>query len=564
MQKRRLPSVFFFFLILNSCNSNALTLSDDHQNITLSIFAGERNQNGSNDGIGTSSQFSTPSGISISSDNNFAIISDQMNNLIRLITLSTASVSTLAGSGSIGNTNGVGTNSKFHFPFGISVSSDREYCLVADRDNHLIRQIILSTAMVTTLAGDGGGGREEEGEERTNTKFYYPFDVSISPSRTFALVADSYSNCIRSITLSTRLVTVFAGSSSGAIGSIDGIGTQARFNLPIALTFSPTGCYCLVSDYHNQLIRRIVITSAMVTTLISSGVIGNENGIGTNAKFHHLLGLSLSSEGSYLYVIDYTDRAIRQIIVSTTTVTTLRLVDSSKNESVLVEMNDEVMETTTSTRVAQSSLQWPSGVAISPNGEFVLIADAGSHTIRKFVNPNHHYHHRHHHLSRHETTLEPVPGSEETKTRKEILCPKYTARDTNNATKNVISCGLLLCPQETATLVFCGSSSAMVRLVNSRGVLVASTSGANCDDCSSLSFSHNRLTVDQLWDCDLLSLKQGCSESESCTGISKVLVTLSDVLVRYSFGVLFGDQSVMSSKEAILLNYFGNQGGGGM
>jgi hypothetical protein len=62
-----------------------------------------------------------------------------------LIIISTASVTTLAGDAGDGFANGIGSNSKFYRLNLLSISPDGEYALVADQNNNLIRQIILST-----------------------------------------------------------------------------------------------------------------------------------------------------------------------------------------------------------------------------------------------------------------------------------------------------------------------------------------------------------------------------------------------------------------------------------
>ena len=76
------------------------------------------------------------------------------NNPIRQLILTTASVKTLAGMQGAGETvNGIGTNSRFNSPTGLVCAPDGIYALVADANNNLIRQIILTTASVKTLAG---------------------------------------------------------------------------------------------------------------------------------------------------------------------------------------------------------------------------------------------------------------------------------------------------------------------------------------------------------------------------------------------------------------------------
>jgi DNA-binding beta-propeller fold protein YncE len=71
-------------------------------------------------------------------------------------------VSTFAG-GSAGSTNGVGTISQFNSPFGVAISADGTYALVADSGNHLIRRINITTASVSTLAGTSGSSGSTNG-----------------------------------------------------------------------------------------------------------------------------------------------------------------------------------------------------------------------------------------------------------------------------------------------------------------------------------------------------------------------------------------------------------------
>jgi hypothetical protein len=66
---------------------------------------------GSTDGVGSNALFNNPSGVSISSDGSYALVADTNNQLIRIIVISTASVSFLAGlPWPSGSTDGVGSN----------------------------------------------------------------------------------------------------------------------------------------------------------------------------------------------------------------------------------------------------------------------------------------------------------------------------------------------------------------------------------------------------------------------------------------------------------------------
>ena len=102
---------------------------------------------------------------------------------------------------------------------------------VADTYNHLIRQIVISTGAVTTLAGSAGvsGSTDDVGAA---ARFYHPYDLTVSADGLNLFVADR-NHLIRQIVISTGTVTTLA-SSAGVSGSTDDVGTVARFNRPAA------------------------------------------------------------------------------------------------------------------------------------------------------------------------------------------------------------------------------------------------------------------------------------------------------------------------------------------
>eukprot|EP01047_Picozoa_sp_COSAG01_P076357 COSAG01_NODE_13378_length_1594_cov_0.985953_1_plen_339_part_00 len=163
------------------------------------------------------------------------------------------SVTTVAGSGTAGAANGIGTAAQFNRPRGVAISGDGTFALVADDHNHRIRHIVLATQAVTTLAGSGTNGFANG--IGTAAQFNFPTGVAISGDGTFALVADLSNHRIRHIVLATQAVTTLAGS--GTAGAANGIGTAAQFNDPLGVAISADGTFALVVGFHNHRIRRI-------------------------------------------------------------------------------------------------------------------------------------------------------------------------------------------------------------------------------------------------------------------------------------------------------------------
>ena len=175
-------------------------------------------------------------------------MADRDNHLIRQIVISTKAVTTLAGGGSGSGTDGTGTTASFAKPYGITTDGTNLY--VADTNNHLIRQIVISTRAVTTLAGTGSYGTTDN-TTGTSASFYGPSGIATDGFNLY--VADRSSSLIRRIVIATGAVTTLAGMGSG--NPIDDTGTAARFKVPTGITSDGIDLYVL--DKQNHLIRKI-------------------------------------------------------------------------------------------------------------------------------------------------------------------------------------------------------------------------------------------------------------------------------------------------------------------
>jgi len=118
---------------------------------------------------------------------------------------------------------------------------------------------------------------------------------------------------IRKIVISTGVVTTLAGTGSACTSNCDNAtGTSAGFNYPIGITTDGTNLY--VADYGKHRIRKIVIDNGTVTTIAGTGTACSsncDNATGTSADFNG--PIDITTDGTNLYVVDRVKNRIRKI-----------------------------------------------------------------------------------------------------------------------------------------------------------------------------------------------------------------------------------------------------------
>jgi serine/threonine protein kinase, bacterial len=134
-----------------------------------------------------SARFSSPSSIVALGAKLY--VADSGNNCVRVI--EAGNVTTLAGSGAAGATNGPAATATFWNPTDIAVSGGKVY--VADQSNHRIR--VIEAGVVTTLSGSFLGYKD--GPVAT-ALFYYPYGLALGPAGEL-YVADQSNHRIRVI-----------------------------------------------------------------------------------------------------------------------------------------------------------------------------------------------------------------------------------------------------------------------------------------------------------------------------------------------------------------------------
>jgi hypothetical protein len=245
----------------------------------------------------------------------FVYWTSSFGNHIMRASLSTGAMTLVAGLGNFSFADGSGTNAAFNKPTGAAFDSNGSL-FVADTFNHRIRQVNVSSGVVTTLAGNGTAAFSDG--TGTMASFYEPRGV-VADSSGNLFVADSGNNRIRRILIATGVVTTLAGNAQS--GSGNGVGTQATFSTPFGITLDSTG-NVFVTESFSGFVRQIVIASGAVSLLAGGGNFDSfPDGIGSNAVFNTPVGLACDSNGNL--VLAQQSACVRQIVIATSRVSTL-------------------------------------------------------------------------------------------------------------------------------------------------------------------------------------------------------------------------------------------------
>jgi len=226
-----------------------------------------------------------------------------VNYMIQKIT--PAGVVTVLWSGADGYVDGPLASARFSTPEGLATDAQGDL-YVADAGNQRIRKIT-PAGVVSTIAGSGTIG-DTDGQG-TAASFYSPFSITCDANGNI-YVGDSINPVVRKIT-PAGLVSTYAGS--GSFGLINGLAAKASFQTFTSLAADPSG-NIYVSDTNNDVIR-LVGTDGLVTTFAGNRSYTQTDGIGTSAGLGWPFYIASDGQGHLYFtdVIAGDDLSIRKI-----------------------------------------------------------------------------------------------------------------------------------------------------------------------------------------------------------------------------------------------------------
>jgi hypothetical protein len=221
------------------------------------------------------------------------------------INVNIGSVTWFLGNGIIpGNTNGRGHAAQFALPQACAFMNNGSL-LITDTSNNKIRRVVQPRDdLVEDWMGNGVFG--DVNGVGTAARYTVPLAIVVMANNTFAFVVEG--QAISQINIAASLKSAFVGLNF-LPGTADGSGTSARFRVPVCITIFHATTTLFVGELAR--IRR-VSRAGGVSVLSGSIFTGFVDGDSATARYFAPQGITTAQSALILFVTD--SNAIRRVI----------------------------------------------------------------------------------------------------------------------------------------------------------------------------------------------------------------------------------------------------------
>ncbi|MBC7552704.1 MAG: T9SS type A sorting domain-containing protein [Taibaiella sp.] len=226
---------------------------------------------------------------------------------------------------------------------------------------------------ISTFAGTGTAAFSGDGGAAASANVNTPFGVAADVAGN-VYIADYNNNRIRRVDPSGTITTI-AGNGSGTYSGDGGQATAAAIHGPRSVAIDPSGNIAF-SDYLNNRIRKINMSTGIITTIVGVGGapgFSGDGGPATAAQVAFPFGIAYDGAGN-LYLADNQNCRVRKVNTSGVIVSIAGISASSGGPICFIGGDGGP--------ASSATLQGPTGVAVDGSGN-VFIADDGNNRIRK-------------------------------------------------------------------------------------------------------------------------------------------------------------------------------------
>ena len=246
--------------------------------------------------------------------------------------------------------------------------------LYISSDSHQIFKVTASTGLITVVAGNGEFGLSGDGGQATSARLYYPRGMALDTNGNL-FVADQFNNRIRKISLSTGIISTFAGDSTTPKAVDDVAATNTKLNSPRDVAVDSSG-NVYIADTMNYRVRKVLASNGFITAFAGNGKIPTESAVlgvsATTTSLCYPRGIALDKSGN-VFITDFGYNSIFKVAVGSGS---LSLVTGA-NQFAGGYNGDDIAATT-------AFLNGPRDIALDATGN-IFFTDANNYRVRKIT-----------------------------------------------------------------------------------------------------------------------------------------------------------------------------------
>ncbi len=280
-------------------------------------------------------------------------------------------IKTLAGSGekAYSGDGAKALSAKLNQPFGVVVGLDGDiyFC---DTGNHVIRRVSRKNGKISTIAGTGKAGYSGDGGPAEKAELFEPYELRFHKNGDLYWV-EMRNQLVRKLDAKSNIIQTVAGSKKMGFTGDGGPAAEAQLNRPHSIQFDAEYENLFICDIGNHRIRKVNLASGKIETWCGNGkkaVTKDGAPVSPETPLNGPRALDRAPNGDLWLALREGNKLYR--------------VDMKTKQLFHVAGTGKKGFQKAPQMALKSNLSGPKGVAISPDGKLIYLADTESHSIR--------------------------------------------------------------------------------------------------------------------------------------------------------------------------------------
>jgi sugar lactone lactonase YvrE len=299
---------------------------------TIDTFAGTGSASFNGDGEpARETDFYWPQDVSVNPVSGLLYVVDWNNHRIRRVD-DDGTVATIVGVGELGDTYGPAHLARMNHPTDVSFHPITGDLHVATWHTDKVKRVVGATnELVAVNKFDGKRTFSGEDGPVSMAELNLPSSMKFDSAGNM-FIADAGNRRVRRVDLATQIIDTVVGTGAAGYTGDGDLGTLATLNLPVGQSAQPAGRICVdptdtwvyIADTDNHVIRRLHVSSGIITTYAGNGVraFAGDGLDRLQASFASPVDVDCDAAGN-LFVCDRDNHAIRRVDFATGVVTTV-------------------------------------------------------------------------------------------------------------------------------------------------------------------------------------------------------------------------------------------------